>query len=245
MKLQSQYWWPHMNRDVTDYINQCDSCQRKKNPKLPMRVPLKNQMATEPFEILSVDFQGPFVLSDRGKKHILVWTNHFTKSIEMETTVDQSALTVAKSYINRIFCWFRASKVLISDRAKNFLSDVVKEINKLLKVDHRWTTPYHPQCNGQVEVYNQSIAHMISHVVNDTHTDWGTFVPFVQLAHNSSRHTIINTSPSMLLLCREPRIPHELTMPSVSVQTAPGTYAAELHHRMTSVGAAAREAIGH
>ena len=243
LKLRSQYWWPHMTKEVTEYIAQCDSCQRKKNPKVPMRVPLKNQMATSPFEILSVDFQGPFVESVRGNKHILVWTDHFTKWIEMEATKDQTAQTVARSYVERIFCRYGSSRVLISDRAKNFLSDVVREINRLLKVDHRKTSPYHPQCNGQVEVYNRPIAQALSHVVNETHTDWCAYLPFVMLAHNSSRHTIINASPSLLLQCRELRLPHELTMPSVPEDVEPGTFAEGLHTRMSIVWDAARNAI--
>ena len=245
LKLQARYWWPHMARDVTTYITQCDSCQRKKNPKIPMRVPLKNQMATYPFEVLSVDFQGPFTQSTRGNKNVLVWVDHFTKWIEMEATKDQLATTVAASYIDRIFCRYGASRILISDRAKNFLSEVVHEINKLLKVDHRLTTPYHPQTNGQVEVYNRSIGQMLAHVTNESHTDWDDMLPFCMLAHNSSRHTIINASPSLLLMCREPRLPYDLTIPAIEEPAAPGTYAAELHNKMSMVWSAAREAIGH
>ena len=246
-KLKAKYWWPKLRADVGKYLAECDACQRKKTPKNLMRVPLKNQMATAPFEILSVDFQGPFTTSDSGNRHILVWTDHFTKWCEMEPTKDQLATTVAKSYVSRIFCRFGVSKILISDRAKNFMSDVVKQINKLLFVDHRFTTSYHPQCNGQVEVYNKVIAGCISHVVNKWHTDWDTWVPFVQLAHNSSRHTIINASPSMLLMCREPRIPLDLVMPSADAmeEGEPGQYAANLHAKMAEVWDAARRAIGH
>ena len=65
----------------------------------------------------------------------------------MEATSDQLATTVARVFIDRIFCRFGAPEVLISDRAKNFLSDTVAAINRILQVDHRKTTPYHPQPN--------------------------------------------------------------------------------------------------
>ena len=178
LKMYDQYWFPHMARTVRDYISRCGSCQRKKNPKVPVRMPLKNQYAEYPFHVLAVDFQGPLTQTKSGNKHILVWTDHFTKWTEMEATMDQLASTVAKSYINRIFCRFGAPKVLISDRAKNFLSDIVAEINKLMGVDHRKTTPYHPQTNGACEIRNKSIGNMLSHIVNERMTGMTTWVLF-------------------------------------------------------------------
>lgn len=89
LKLSEKYWFPGMRKEVGRHIAKCGSCQHKKNPKLPIRVPLKNQMAERPFQVLSVDFQGPFVESDSGNKHILVWVDHFTKWCEMEATTDQ------------------------------------------------------------------------------------------------------------------------------------------------------------
>lgn len=244
LKMKDKYWFPHMQKEVEKHVAECGSCQRRKSPKIPMRVPLKNQMAESPFQVLSMDFQGPFVESDSGMKHILVFTDHFTKWCEMIPTKNQLATTVAEIYIERIFCRFGCSEVLISDRAKNFLSEVVEQINKLLGVNHRLTSPYHPQTNGQVEVYNRSIATMISHVVSENHRDWDKFVSFCQAAHNSSRHTIINASPSSLLMCREMRMPFDLTKPEVSEEIEEGTYAEHLRNKMRTVWNLAREHIG-
>ena len=91
------------------------------------------------------------------------------------------------SYINRIFCSFYAPKALISDRANYFLSDIVAEINKLMGVYHRKTTPYHPQTNGACGIRNKSIGTMLSQIVKEQHDDWDD-LRFVQLAHNSSHH---------------------------------------------------------
>ena len=243
LKLRSKYWFPNMNKEVRRHISQCESCQRKKDPKTPIRVPMKYQMADSPFDVLSVDFQGPFVESDSGMKHILVWTDHFTKYTELEACRDQAAMTVARSYIERIFCRFGCSRVLLSDRAKNFLSEVVTEINSLLRVDHRKTTPYRPQTNGLTEVTNRTIGQMLSHLVAENHKDWDTYLPFVQMAHNSARHTVINASPSMLLFCREMRMPYDMTQPKLPERVSPGTYAAELHERMATVWEHARQAM--
>ena len=243
LKMKDKYWFPHMTRHVTEHIKSCGSCQRRKTPKIPMRVPLKNQMASNPFQVLSVDFQGPYTTSDAGNKYILVFTDHFTKWCEMIPTKDQLATTVAQIYVEQIFCRYGCSEILISDRGKTFMSNLVEQINKLFKVDHRLTSPYHPQTNGQVEVYNRSIANMLSHVVDENHKDWDRYVSFCQLAHNSSRHTIINASPSSLLMGRELRIPYDLTKPAIVDPIEEGTYVENMQHRMSKVWQLARNNI--
>ena len=241
-RLRDLYWFPRMTYEVEEYISRCTSCQQRKNPQKQTRVPLGTQLATSPFEVLSIDFQGPFVESEDGMKHILVFTDHFTKWCEMVPTPDQLATTVARVYVENVFCRFGASKILLSDRAKNFTSELIADINEILGVDHRLTTPYHPQCNGQVEIYNKSIANMLSHFVKENHKDWPRYVPFCQLAHNSSKHTALQVSPSALLMCREMRLPYDLTKPTPTIHTQPDdNYVAKLHERMTEVWAKTRE----
>lgn len=92
--------------------------------------------------------------------------------------------------------------MLLSDRAQNFLSDVVAGLNRLFGVEHRKTTAYRPQTNGLVEVTNRTIKHMIAKYVNEDYDNWDLYLPFVQMAHNSSRHTVINATPSTLLFGR-------------------------------------------
>ena len=73
------------------YDKSCASCQRRETPKIPMGVPLKNQMASNPFQVLSVDFQGPYTISEARNKYILVFMDHFTKWCETTSTKDQLA----------------------------------------------------------------------------------------------------------------------------------------------------------
>ena len=243
-RLKDSYWFPRMYAEVENYVRQCHSCQTRKNPAGITRVPLGTFMAKSPFEVLSIDFMGPFVESEKGYKHILAFTDHFTKWCTIIPTKDQLAKTVADVYIERVFCIFGASKVLLSDRGKNFMSNLMAEVNKVLGVERRFTTPYHPQCNGQVEIYNKTIANMLSHFTEPKfQKNWATYVPFVQLAINSAKHTALNASPSSLLLSREIRLPYELTMPIPEHPADNYGYAADIHKRMAEVWDVARDKI--
>ena len=101
LKLRDYYWFPKMRTTVETHIRECGSCQTRKNPKIPLRVPLRNQYANEPWEIVSIDFQGPLTESDEGFRHILVLTDFFSKWTEITPTKDQLVTTVAQIYVEK------------------------------------------------------------------------------------------------------------------------------------------------
>ena len=49
-----------------------------------------------------------------------------------------------------------------SDNAKEFKSDVMKELAKLLGAKFKHSSPYHPQTNTHVERYNRTIAALVT-----------------------------------------------------------------------------------
>ena len=63
------YWWPDINKDITDYVRSCETCATTK-PNLHPRVPPVQVTDTPsaPFEKLGVDLIGPFDPSTRGNR---------------------------------------------------------------------------------------------------------------------------------------------------------------------------------
>lgn len=51
-------------------------------------------------------------------------------------------------------CKYGAPLCLHSDQGTNFESAVFQEMCKLLGIEKTWTTPFHPQSDGQVEHFN-------------------------------------------------------------------------------------------
>jgi len=46
---------------------------------------------------------------------------------------------------------------IISDRGLQFVAGVMKELNKLLGIDTKLSTAFHPQTDGQTERINQEL----------------------------------------------------------------------------------------
>jgi hypothetical protein len=78
---------------------------------------------------------------------------------------------------------------------------------ELLNVQHSKTSPYHPQCNSQVEVFNKTVKKYLASYVNDSTLNWDEWLPALMLAYNTSYHSTIATTPFELLFGVKPRLP--------------------------------------
>jgi len=77
--INREYWWPNITKDVRSYVEGCETCQRTKIHCIKSKAPLyPTDIATEPWETISVDIVGPLPES-RGYNVILVITKYLTK----------------------------------------------------------------------------------------------------------------------------------------------------------------------
>ena len=120
--------------------------------------------------------------------------------------------TTASLLVEQIICRFGAPKELLSDRGKNFLSDLVVSVAKILQTHKQNTTAYRPQTNGLCERFNQTFATMISMYVSGHHRDWDALIPFLLFAYSSSIHESTMESPFFLVYGRDPRLPIDIAL---------------------------------
>lgn len=70
---------------------------------------------------------------------------------------------------------------IVTDQGTNFMSELLKQVYKLLGIRRVQTTPYHPQTDGLTERFNQTLKQMLRKFVNDTGSDWDQWLPFLLL----------------------------------------------------------------
>ena len=61
---------------------------------------------------------------------------------------------------------FGCPKILVSDQGTHFVNKLVNEITAEFHIQHRKTTPYHPQENGMVEAFNNILENALTKVYN-------------------------------------------------------------------------------
>ena len=94
-----------------------------------------------PMQIVAADLLGPLPESENGNSYILVVADW----MEAFALPNQEAATVANKLVDEVFLRFSVPEQLHTDQGRQFESQLLHEVCKLLNIHKTRTTPYHPQ----------------------------------------------------------------------------------------------------
>ena len=212
-RLKERLYWPGCGEDVEEWCKRCDICARRKSTAPKRRAGLQTLRAGYPMQTVCVDIMGPLPETNRGSKYVLVAADCFTKWVEVYGIPNQEALTVAVKLVDEMFCRFSPPEQIHSDQGRQFESELIKEICKLLQIKKSHTTPYRPQGNGMVEHFNRTLLDMLATAVGDNPADWENYIHKLCFAYNTSVHSSTGYSPFFLMFGRQAAIPVNLMYP--------------------------------
>lgn len=153
-----------------------------------------------------MDIVGPLEKTKAGNRYMLVITDYATKYPEVFPLKSIKARAVACSLI-QLFSRVGFPKDIVTDQGSNFMSDLLKQVYKLLGIKGIRTTPYHPQTDGLTERFNQTLKQMLHKFVTDKSDDWDQWLPYLLFAYREVPLTSTGFSPFELLYEREVRGP--------------------------------------
>nr|GEV29130.1 DNA-directed DNA polymerase [Tanacetum cinerariifolium] len=133
-------------------------------------MPQNSIKVCEIFNVLGIDFMGPF-LSSRGNKYILVAVDYQSKWVEAKALLTNDARVICK-FLKNLFARFGTPQAKISDRETHFCNDQFAKVVQKFGVTHRLETPYHPQTSGQVEVSNHGLKRILERTVGENRASW-------------------------------------------------------------------------
>ena len=146
------YWWPGVTRDVGRYVKGCDLCQRIKNRTEKVVEKLKLSKVPEKlWTHLMVDFiiKLPIVA---GKDAILVVCDRLSKMAHFVTTTEGTSVEgLARLFRDNMWKLYRLPESVVLDRGPQFAAKLTKELNRILGIETRLLTVFHPQTDRQTE----------------------------------------------------------------------------------------------
>ena len=202
-RILHNFYWPGINTSVRQYCRTCDSCQRTTQKGRLSRVPLGSvPLVHEPFAKVGVDLVGPIKpVSRSGNRYILVIVDYATRYPEAIPLKHIDAETVAEA-LWEVWTHVGVPKEILTDMGTQFVSDLMKQVHKLLGTKPRTTTPYHAQANGLVERFNATLKQMLKRLCIDHPKDWDRYIPAVLFAYREVPQESMRFSPFELLYGR-------------------------------------------
>jgi len=96
-----------------------------------------------------------------GNKYILTFQDDLSQFIVAIPIPQPEAETIAKDFVLNIVLKFGAPAQILTDEGSNFLSDLLKNMCKLLKI--KKGIAFHPESNGSLERSHRVLAKYLRH----------------------------------------------------------------------------------
>ncbi|GJV97792.1 reverse transcriptase domain-containing protein [Tanacetum coccineum] len=153
-------------------------------------------------------FMRPFPES-RGNKYILVVVDYVSKWVEAQALTMNDARVVVK-FLRSLFARFGVPKALISDRGTYFCNSQLEKALQRYGVTHKLSTTYHPQSNGQTEVTNRDIKHILERSVGYNPKGWSEKLNDALWAFRTTYKTPTWCTPFRLVYGKACHLPVEI-----------------------------------
>lgn len=208
-KVARSFYWPRLDKDVRDFVSKCHECQMTKVPRSGIQGLLQStEIPSRPWEVISMDFVGPFPTTARGNDYILVAVDLLTKMsrfIPMRKTF--TAKQVARLFIQHIFVHHGLPNSIISDRDPRFTSQFWEALTAKLGIRLRRSTANHPQTDGQSERTIQTLQQRLRPYTLDPKVakNWDLLLPLLEYAYNDTVHSATKETPFFLNYGFHPR----------------------------------------
>ena len=165
-----------MKKDINDYILRCKKCFAV-NPLIKKESPPLHSIPvpTKAWSLVGLDLIGPCQQTTKGNKYIIAATDHFTKWTEAAGIPDKSATSVG-NFLYDIICRLGCMDTILTDQGKEFNNELLTDLTVRLQSEHRVTSAYHPQTNGQRERDNRTLKDALTKVCNENGDNWDTCI---------------------------------------------------------------------
>lgn len=192
--LREKVWWPYMDRDVGDRIQECAGCAAVsvQSPAEPM---IRKEMPERAWQEIAVDF---FSAKECATFLVVVdYYSRFLKVIEMKGTTATKTIEALES----VFMEQTYPETIRSDNGPPFASEEFSNYCVRRNIRLIRTIPYWPQMNGLVERQNQGILRALR-IAKAVKADWHAAVRDYVHMYNTTPHTMTGKAPLELLTGR-------------------------------------------
>jgi hypothetical protein len=198
--LSRRFYWPGLDEDVRRFIRNCDICGRstvwrEKQRGLLKPLPVPDRIWSE----ISIDFiVGLPPTNSNGTTNLMVITDRLSKNVILEPMPKIDAKQTAKTLMKCFIQHHGAPRAIVTDRGSQFTSHLWRHLCRLLRVQQRLSTAWHPQTDGSTERANQEVERYLRIFATYAQDNWDDLLPIAAIALNNKTATATGLSPFFL-----------------------------------------------
>lgn len=181
--IKSRYFWPSMDKEIKAWAADCVNCQKSKVGR-HIKTDIQPFYAGGRFQTIHLDIVGPLPpVEIPGQssllpyRYILTCIDRASRWIEVCPLTDITASAIANAFIYVWISRFGVPLYVITDRGKQFESELFHQLSLMVGFHRLRTTSYHPQTNGMIE----RVHRVIKSALKAKNTKWYFALPIVIL----------------------------------------------------------------
>jgi hypothetical protein len=131
-----------------------------------------------------------------GYTGILVVVDRFTKmAVYLPCRKEIDSPELARLFFEHVICKHGVPDNIVTDRGTQFTSRFWNRVSSHMSIDHRLSTAFHPQTDGQTERQNQTMEQYLRCFTNYEQDNWVELLPLAEFAYNNSVHASTGFTP--------------------------------------------------
>ena len=178
-KILNHFYWPGLKSDVSQHCKSCHTCQMvgKPNQTVPKAHLQPIPAFDEPFSRIIIDCVGPLPKTKSGCQYLLTIMCASTRFPEAIPLRNIKTKTIVKALV-KFFTFVGLPRSVQSDQGSNFMSGIFQQVMYELGIKQYKSSAYHPESQGALERFHQTLKNMIRSYCFDTELDWDEGIHF-------------------------------------------------------------------
>ena len=132
----------------------------------------------------------------KGHDSILVVCDKFLKMFHFMVTTEKTTVEgLARLFRDNMWKLHGLPESVILDRELQFAAGLTRELNKMLGIETKLSTAYHPETNRQTERTNQELEQYLRMYVNHKQNNWAEWLATAKFAFNNKVYMATKSSP--------------------------------------------------
>ena len=127
---------------------------------------------------------------------------------------DKSADAIVSTFINQYLPVHMCPRYILPDNGMEFKDNLMDQVLQQLGIEHIFSTPYHHQSNGKLEVFHKYLKPTLKKLCEKDPSNWDKYINQILASYGLTPNLATAETPFFLVYGRDTNLPlHQLLEP--------------------------------